>query len=550
MGLFLKAKSVEADSAKNPITASAAAVGGTYQAKAAVWNTPRALTASATKMPLDRTTTQSASYRKWQADAWTGYERIGEIHYGLGLVANNVSKVRLFAAAVTDSNEVPTEIREAARKDKIASELAQQAAEAMNELTALDFPTLLRSFVINMSVPGECYLVYLPEEQPLGKNGKPAIDPLTGRQVEPVKHWTIRSTDEIQIKPGMVELVPVRGSTEVRRTLPDNTYIARIWKNSARYSGEPDSSMSAISDPIETLLILDRLVRSTTKTRLNAGMLFLPDDVTSANRTAPEEPVEEGQPTIDDDGGQLLEDLMESMVTPISDETSAASVVPMLVTGPRDSGEKIKHITFERRQSDEWLVGRAERALERVLQGLDIPKEIVTGLANVKYSNALVIDDNFYRANIEPLCMMLADALTACFLRPVLRGMKVPEEDLKRVVIWYDPSDIIIRPSASQDASDGYDKMLISGDAWRREHGFTDGDKPNEEELAFMLLAKMGSMPDEVTTALFNAILPGILGKEREAALAEQPVDFPQSAGKILQMGNRAGQVKEAVAGA
>ena len=42
---------------------------------------------------------------------------------------------------------------------------------------------------------------------------------------------------------------------------------------------EPDSSMVGVADAIEELLMLQRLTRSVTRSRLNAGMLFVPDGI-------------------------------------------------------------------------------------------------------------------------------------------------------------------------------------------------------------------------------------------------------------------------------
>lgn len=534
MSLFFKDEPKAA--VATPLTASARVVN---HAKAAPYMQHRPIIASAQKLPTDKVV-QNQAYHEWQRDAWVGYEKIGEIHYGFGLVANNLSKVRIYAAILANSDEAPQEVNEAAQGGSkiVSSDLATKASQVMSELTSVGLPSFLWAYAINMQVPGECYMVHLPDESPMGKDGKPLRDNY-GQVVPPKKTWTIRSTDEIKVKPGLIEYVPMRGSTDGRRELPLDTFIGRIWRPSGRYSGEPDSSMAAIAEPIEELLSISRLVRSTTRSRLNAGMLFVPDDIVAVNRTEQAEKLDaEGKPlpVIEDDGNQFIEDLIDSMVTPIGDEGSAASVVPMVVRGPVLSGEKIRHITFERQHSDQWLVERAERALERILQGLDIPKEVVTGLANVKYSNALIIDENFYRTNIEPLCLALADSLTEVYLKPVLRSRGVTEAELARLVVWYDPSEIITRPTQSQDASDGYDKMLISGNAWRREHGFAETDAPTETELALMMLVKLGTMPEDTATALLNAILPTVLGKQREAAIAAQPVAFPDSAANILQI--------------
>lgn len=480
----------------------------------------RSLTAGAQRVSLKDQTmaAQNRPYATWQTEAWTGYKRIGEIHYGLGLVANIMSRVRLYAGAVMGSDQSPVEASKAAEEGDLNSELAQAAQDAMADLTANDFANLIRTFSLNISVPGECYLVHLPDENNPEE-----------------KTWTIRSVDEIELRTDFYLLRPMRGAAGRERQLPKSTFVARIWRSDAQYSEEPDSSMAAVADSVEELLLIQRLVRSTIRSRLNAGILFVPDDVAiaGAQPAADEEEVE-------DNGADFLDNLIDSMVTPVGDEGNASSVVPMLLTGPGDAGGKIKHITFER-SSDEWLVNRQERALERILQGLDIPKEVVTGLAQVKYANAIVIDENLYRANIEPLCLMLADALTKVYLRPVLAAWpgadgqpKFDAADLDRVTVWYDPSEIVTRPNQAQDASDGFDKFLIGPDTWRREHGFSENDKPSESEMAFMLLARKGELPPEVTQALLQLALPETLGAKREENLDAQVVKFPESAKNIL----------------
>ena len=505
---------------------------GWRRAQSARYGAARSMVGSAQQIDIG-SIPPNRPYSAWQAEAWNGYEKVGEIHFGLGLVANIMSRVRLFAAAVIDSDQAPMIANDASEKNLINSELALAAQKAMDDFVANELPNNLRAFSLNVSVPGECYLIHLPD-----------------REHPENKSWVIRSTDEIRVTTGGVELVPMRGAMQDQRILPKDTFIARLWRPSGRYSQEPDSSMVGIADPIEELLILQRLVRSATRTRLNAGLLFVPDGITAVSATVAEPDPDTGMAAVADPGGEFLAELMDAMITPVSDEGAVNAVVPMVVTGPSELGDKISHKTFER-SSDDWLVNRAERALERILQGLDIPKEVVTGLANVKYANAIVIDENLYRANIEPLCLMLADSLTQAYLKPVLRAMnQFDEADLDRITVWYDPSEIVTRPSKDQDATEGFDRYLLSPGAWRREHGFADTDAPSEAELAFMLLTSKGVLPEDVTASLLNVVLPTVLGGVREQAMDNSVVPFPQKARDLLAVqGQKADQVGDAAQG-
>jgi hypothetical protein len=277
--------------------------------------------------------------------------------------------------------------------------------------------------------------------------------------------------------------------------------------------------MVGVADSIQELLMLQHLVRSATRSRLNAGLLFVPDGIAGAQTKMTGEPVLEepadpmaalAQQSTVDPAGPFMAQLMESMMTPISDEGSASAVVPMLATGPGELGAMIKHVTFAR-ESDQWLVDRMDSIMNRILQGIDMPKEIVTGLQHVRYSNAVVIDEGMYKANIEPLALTFVDALTEVYLRPVLKAQGFSDEELDGVVVWYDPSEIVTRPNKEDEATQGTDRLLLSPAAWRREHGYPESDAPNEEDLSTMLLNKMTALPPEVITKLLQKAMPTVL---------------------------------------
>lgn len=473
------------------------------RAKAVGWSAQRGLTASAERIDLRTVTAVERPYAAWQREAWVGYERVGEVHYGFNLLANLLSRVRIYAAAVGEANEAPADVTQPVGKKRLSPKLAKDAAAVMSELQRADFASQVRTFSLNLSVAGECYLINMP-----GRYGS---------------QWVIRSVDEIQLRAGGAVVVNNRGSGREMQTLPESTYIARIWRPNPRYTREPDSSMLGVADSIEELLMLERLVRAAIRSRLNAGLLFVPDGIAGAGAKTTAEPVieEPGEDPMEtlakqstvDPSGPFMSQLMESMMTPVTDEGSASALVPMLATGPGELGAMIKHVTFER-ASDEWLVKRIEAALERVLQGIDIPKEIVTGLEGVKYSNAVVIDENLYKSNIEPLALAFVDALTEVYLRPVLKSPQYgySDEDLKGLVVWYDPSEIVTRPNSANEANEGVDRLMLSPAAWRREHGYAESDAPDEDQLALMLIQKMSALPDTVMIKLLQQAMPKVLG--------------------------------------
>lgn len=494
------------------------------RATPAAFGTRRAITASAQRMSITNRTDAEIARRRssanaaWQEEAWTYYDAIGEIKFAYNLLASVTSRVRLYVGVVVDQNAAPVPVSEAFPAEdaedaggassaddadeardtiKVDAELARRAeGEFTRSLSRSSVPSILRSLTLNVSVPGECYLVL--------EGGK----------------WTARSTSEVKIAPGADKYQVQRSAFDSSgvRYLRDGSTVGRIWREHPRYSMDPDSAMLGMRADCEELLLLSRVIRSTARARLNAGILYIPDDISVVARTNPDD----GSAESELEGDPIEIELVHSMVEPVNSENSAASVVPMLLRGPGEMADKIKYITVDRK-SDEYLVARADRVLERILHGLDVPKDIVTGLANVKYSNAIQIDESLYKAHVEPLALMLCDAFTDIVLHPTLRAWLAANnqdanQDLSSIVVWYDPSEVVTRPNRSEDANAGYDKYLLSGSSWRDAHGFSDTDAPDQHELAFRMAVEKAQVPAEMATVLLNKLLPDLTTDARGAA--------------------------------
>jgi hypothetical protein len=181
------------------------------------------------------------------------------------------------------------------------------------------------------------------------------------------------------------------------------------------------------------------------------------------------------------------------------------------------------------------LAERADRVLERILQGLDVPKDVVTGLANVKYSNALQIDESLYKAHIEPLMLLIVDALTVVYLRPYLIASGFAETDVQRLVVWYDPSSVATRNDRAADADSGFDRMAVSFDAWRRAHGFGDADAPSPDEVALRLVFEKGMITPELTEAMIGAFAPDVMAATKTQQQSSSVGPIPDAVQDILQ---------------
>jgi hypothetical protein len=511
------------------------------QAQSVAYSAPRTLTAAAAQVKINdkgefeqfkvrRTAASSA----WQAEAWEYYDAIGEVKYAFNLVASVVSRIRIYAAVVDNPSESPASVRDSSHIDPRLAAAAERALARLDSAYGGQ-AGLLRDAALNLSVAGECYLVQMPE---LRGSGVP-------------ESWDIRSVDEI--------LADARGGFNVISRREQNSgqgligvqklgkgaFVGRVWRSHPRYSDEADSSLRGLLDLCAELLLLNRTFRATARSRLNAGALYLPDGLSVAAQGDPDYPYDtdnELNPgfTAEEAEDEFEEQLIDAMTTPIRDEESASAVVPLIIRGPAELGDKIKQFKFER-SFDPALAQRADRVLERILQGLDVPKDVVTGLANVKYSNALQIDEALYKAHIEPLMLLIADALTIVYLRPYLIAQGFSPTDVEKIVIWYDPSAVATRNDRAADADSGFDRGAVSLQTWRRAHGFSEADAPTPTEVAIRMLSERGAITPELTEAMLNSIAPELMGAVKQAQQEASVGPLPPEVEQILQQATQPG---------
>lgn len=494
-------------------------------AQALPYGHARPLTAAASRVSMsDKRELEQATRRrstaKWQQDAWDYFDLIGEVKFAFRVFSSVMSRVRIYPAQITGGNVIPSSLDDV---QDLPEGLAEAAQAAMLKLSSGNggIPGILRDASLNLAVAGECYLVQTPAQP---GNNMPET-------------WSIKSVDQFipLARSGRQQsaygIKPRResGANEIQPVDP-RSFVGRIWQVHPRFSDDADSSMLGQLELMDELLLLSRTFKATAHSRLNAGLLFLPDELSVAGDTAGEDENSIDDPDImapygDDETDSLEEDLIDAMTTPISDPSSASAVVPLIVRGPSEVGDKIKLIKFER-SFDPMLAQRADKVLDRILAGLDLPKELVQGITGTQHGrpvSGMELDEALYKQHIEPMCLMLCDALTIVYLRPVLLSMGFTQEEVQRVVFWYDPSSITTKPDKASAATTGYNLHALSSDAWRRANGFADTDAPSPLELAQRIAVERGQLSEPITEALFKSLIPQLLEQVRAQSQAENP---------------------------
>jgi hypothetical protein len=114
-------------------------------------------------------------------------------------------------------------------------------------------------------------------------------------------------------------------------------------------------------------------------------------------------------------------------------------------------------------------------------------------------NSAWLIDEQGVKIHVAPAVELICDALTTGYLTPRLLAQ---DEDPDEWIVWYDASSLILRPDRSQDATDTYDRLELTGEALRREHGFDESDKPSDDELRDLILKKASLQPVNTFAAI------------------------------------------------
>jgi len=203
----------------------------------------------------------------------------------------------------------------------------------------------------------------------------------------------------------------------------------------------------------------------------SAGVLILPSEATF--------PVRE---ELQDEPDPLMAEFIEISAEAIRTPGTAASIVPIIIKVPGELAAQIKHLDFTLK-IDEKIIEKRESAIQRLGNKLDVPTEIMTGMAKVNHWTAWQLDEGALKTHIAPMAEVICDALTTGYLRPRMKASGATDEEIAQAVVWYDMSELAMRPDRSENATLAYDRLELGGPSYRRELGFDEDDAPKPDEV-------------------------------------------------------------------
>lgn len=418
----------------------------------------RALTAAAQRIEPNEKD-KYASYRpssaSWQSEAWALADQVGELRYAANLYGNSLSRIRLELTRKNDKGKQmrlcdlsPDELTAADRlaMDVMADFYYHQSAEEMQRLWG-----------INKFIVGEALLVGLPEKDPK-RRGKGLLDYC----------FKIYSRDDVKEQPSGALMICGKEYD------PSEVLLIRLWQPHPRLSREADSPVRASLPVIRELVGLTMFVSAIIDSRLaGAGILLLPNSATVLGSSAPEDDQEE-DPTV--------AALIESMITPIKDRDSAASVVPLVLTAPDESVDAIRHISFAS-QLEGAAKDLRDEAIRRLALGMDMPPEVLLGAGETSsHWGAWMVQEDNVKLHAIPGVRIFADAVLKEFLHPVLLGAGESDDTVELYNFEAVADHMYSRPNKFEEALELYKVDALNLTALLQAGGFQLSDAPEKKD--------------------------------------------------------------------
>jgi hypothetical protein len=409
---------------------------------------------------------------------WAMYDAVGEFHFDARFLSACLSRCTLRVGWLDDENRIGPAFGEDGKVlDGVPSRLAKLGAKMIAGLRSAPGIVdgtgpvggqgmLLGRTGANWIPAAECYWV--------------ATKTATG------DHWEVLSTMELQ----PVDTLPGEKQKFRRRRhrgapwedFTPNFYL-RIHDPHPAYSGEADSSALPLLSNLERIALLNAEGLADSKSRLKGpGALFIPSEI-------------DFPATDDDPDGDryLTREFVDTATIAIRDPDAASRHVPIVVRAAGDRIKQILHLRFD--YNDTALIEKRAAAVGDLARGVPLPYESTTGYGETSFANAFAIDGQLVRIFVPPVMDTITGFLTAGWFTKALMlatGTPLtepPSDDIRRMVVWYDISDLVTDPDPTKVAmwaygTDTNPNSLISRRGARRLVSIPEGDKPSPEETA------------------------------------------------------------------
>lgn len=443
---------------------------------------------------------------RWQKDAWYYYDAVGELRFATNWLANAVSLADMYVAEIDPDTGLVTGPTENAVAQKILGSMFGGSAKRSQAQATM---------ALNWQVAGEVFILI--------RSRKNQDD-----------EWLVLSSTEVQERSGKFTYrEPITGASIEMN--PSTDMLIRIWSPHPRSQSHADSPVRAALPILKEIERTSMNIAARLDSRLSgAGVWIVPKELDFATGNG------------DPEGAQGVMDLlMRAATASLADPGQASSQVPIVMQAPGEQVANFNYQTFATELTAEVLQLRPE-AIKRLGTTLDMPTEIITGMAGTNHWSAWQIEEGGYKIHVAPVLDRFGDALTTQYFRNAM--IAAGQQDVDRYIIAFDTTAIVSRPNRQSELLELHDRGLISDEAVRSDAGIPDDDIPSDDESDRRFVQKL-VLQD--TSLLQDPGVRQILGLEQldvsqpEPTAPQLPPAEEDTASQSRELPERASQSEE-----
>lgn len=428
----------------------------------------------------------------WQREAFRLNSEVGEIGYVQDLSANILAQGELVLEEWKDGRWHPS-----------TDKSGQRVLAAFVDARGSDHD-LKRRAGLHLGIAGESWLVGSPAKTPRG--------------VDTGIVWEFLSGEELIMHHGDGAVTRRRDGTGSEE-LGKNVYIARLWNSDPQFSMRADSPMRRSLNIAREVLKLTQLVSAVADSRLNAGLFFVPMEMTFASEDDedtdgdPDSFGDEEDPNAGID--KFIKRFIRQLKAPKENPASPATLIPLIMRGPGMIGDRptkdLMGLVSLERDLDTWAMELRQEALHRLAVSLDVPVEVMEGKGGLNHWTGFNVDGDLIARHVAPKGFLLANFLTVAYLRPMLEvfeGLSAAVSTKFR--IRYDISALKSALDEATFTRFAYDRGEASGVALRRSHGVDESDAPTDEERERREALELIKAVPILAAVLLPKVFPGL----------------------------------------
>jgi hypothetical protein len=430
----------------------------------------------------------------WQRECWRMFDVVGEYHSACTWISNVISKAKITLTYDGKVVEPGDSKHEAALRalDSLYGGPEEQAE-------------MLRLLGLHMSVAGDCYIV----AESGGADADDTWDVFSNLVVKPDGEWYRIEGDDAQMS---------------RKAL-----VIRMWRKHPLNRKKGDSNSRAALPVLSELEVMTQRVAADSESRLTgAGMLIIPNEVTFPSRPVEREQTDGDTTIVRTPLDDFMDMLIEVASTSMTDQSSAVAKVPIVVQMPGDQISNVKLINFWSEYDAAMKELRAE-AIRRLSLALDMPPEVLTGMADANHWTAWQMEEAAIKVHTEPLLKLVLSSLNEGYLWPYLEDdTELEDDEIRKYGFGSDTTEMRLRPNRSKEALELHDRALLSDEAVIRENGFSVEDIMPEKQRQDWLIRKLAQGSPTPEMVLGAVAASGVdVSKFLEIMQAAQPAPTP-----------------------